>query len=125
VTATSLYVDLTISPTWLTIDDRRAWYAGPVVCADRGRKGHGTRAIAQNITEQAPSSIVKRVFVDSGGFFALLVRSDDAHDDAVRVFEEANGDAFEREGDMREYFVEFADKGYVDGVNVILYALTH
>jgi hypothetical protein len=35
------------------------------------------------------------------------------------------GDAFEREGDMREYFVEFAGKGYAVGVNVILYALTH
>src|SRR5262245_31962662 len=35
------------------------------------------------------------------------------------------GDAFEREGDMREYFVEFAGKGYAVGVNVVLYALTH
>jgi predicted nucleic acid-binding protein len=32
---------------------------------------------------------VKRVFVDSGGFFALLVRTDTAHDDARRIFEEA------------------------------------
>ena len=35
------------------------------------------------------------------------------------------GDAFEREGDMREYFLAFAGKGYAVGVNVILYALTH
>ena len=35
------------------------------------------------------------------------------------------GDAFEREGDMREYFQEFASKGYAVGVNVILYAMTH
>ena len=35
------------------------------------------------------------------------------------------GDAFEREGDMRAYFLEFAGKGYAVGVNVILYALTH
>jgi hypothetical protein len=35
------------------------------------------------------------------------------------------GDAFEREGDMREYFEHFAGKGYAVGVNVILYAMTH
>lgn len=35
------------------------------------------------------------------------------------------GDAFEREGDSREYFLEFAGKGYAVGVNVILYALAH
>jgi len=35
------------------------------------------------------------------------------------------GDAFEREGDMREYFEAFAGKGYAVGINVILYALSH
>jgi hypothetical protein len=35
------------------------------------------------------------------------------------------GDAFEREGDMRAYFNEFASKGYAVGINVILYAMTH
>jgi hypothetical protein len=35
------------------------------------------------------------------------------------------GDAFEREGDMRAYFQEFASKGYAVGINVILYAMTH
>jgi hypothetical protein len=35
------------------------------------------------------------------------------------------GDAFEREGEMREYFVEFAGKGYAVAVNVFLYAMTH
>src|SRR5262249_8177531 len=30
------------------------------------------------------------------------------------------GDAFEREGDMREYFQTFASKGYAVGANVIL-----
>lgn len=35
------------------------------------------------------------------------------------------GDAFEREGDMREYFQAFASKGYALGVNVILYSMTH
>ena len=35
------------------------------------------------------------------------------------------GDAFEREGDLREYFLEFAGKGYAVGVNIIVYAMTH
>ena len=35
------------------------------------------------------------------------------------------GDAFEREGDNREYFDRFATEGYAFGVNVILYAMTH
>jgi len=35
------------------------------------------------------------------------------------------GDAFEREGDMREYFNAFASRGYAVGINVILYAMTH
>jgi hypothetical protein len=35
------------------------------------------------------------------------------------------GDAFEREGDMREYFNQFASRGYAVGINVILYAMTH
>ena len=35
------------------------------------------------------------------------------------------GDAFEREGDSREYFNAFAGPGYAVGVNVLLYALTH
>ncbi len=35
------------------------------------------------------------------------------------------GDAFEREGDMREYFNVFASRGYAVGINVIVYAMTH
>ncbi len=35
------------------------------------------------------------------------------------------GDAFEREGDNREYFDRFAADGYAVGIDVILYALTH
>ena len=35
------------------------------------------------------------------------------------------GDAFEREGDNRNYFLEFSVPGYAVGVNVLLYALTH
>jgi hypothetical protein len=49
-------------------------------------------------------------------------------DDHLLVFMTHNtdfGDAFEREGDMREYFQEFASKGYAVGINVILYGMTH
>ncbi len=35
------------------------------------------------------------------------------------------GDAFEREGDSREYFEAFAGAGYAFGVNTLLYSLTH
>jgi hypothetical protein len=35
------------------------------------------------------------------------------------------GDAFEREGDDRRYFNQFAAVGYAFGVNVFVYAMTH
>ena len=35
------------------------------------------------------------------------------------------GDAFEREGDSREYFETFAGAGYAFGINTLLYAMTH
>jgi hypothetical protein len=35
------------------------------------------------------------------------------------------GDAFEREGDNREYFLEFAARGYAFGINAIVYGLSH
>jgi len=35
------------------------------------------------------------------------------------------GDAFEREGDSREYFEHFAGAGYAFGVDTLLYSLTH
>lgn len=35
------------------------------------------------------------------------------------------GDAFEREGDSREYFERFAGAGYAFGVNTLLYSMTH
>jgi hypothetical protein len=85
----------------------------------------------------------ERTAADSSiGFWAGLggATSERGRDSAVRtraqrstptvmlVFTTHNtdfGDAFEREGDMREYFQEFASKGYAVGVNVILYAMTH
>jgi len=35
------------------------------------------------------------------------------------------GDAFEREGDSREYFEAFAGAGYAFGVDTLLYSMTH
>jgi hypothetical protein len=35
------------------------------------------------------------------------------------------GDSFEREGESREYFLQFSVPGYALGVNVLLYALSH
>jgi hypothetical protein len=35
------------------------------------------------------------------------------------------GDAFEREGDNREYFDRFAGPGYAVGIDTLLYAMTH
>ena len=35
------------------------------------------------------------------------------------------GDAWEREGDNREYFDRFATPGYAFGINVFIYAMTH
>jgi len=35
------------------------------------------------------------------------------------------GDAFEREGDNRDYFLKFSVDGYAFGINVLVYAMTH
>jgi hypothetical protein len=35
------------------------------------------------------------------------------------------GDAFEREGDNHEYFLNFSVEGYAVGINVLLYSMTH
>jgi hypothetical protein len=35
------------------------------------------------------------------------------------------GDAFEREGDDHQYFLQFAPEGYAFGVNTIIYSMTH
>jgi hypothetical protein len=35
------------------------------------------------------------------------------------------GDAFEREGDDHQYFLQFAPDGYAFGVNAIIYSMTH
>jgi len=56
------------------------------------------------------------------------VRAVSDHDGRVLVVMTHNsdfGDAFEREGDSREYFERFAGAGYAFGVNTLLYSMTH
>jgi hypothetical protein len=35
------------------------------------------------------------------------------------------GDSWEREGEDREFFLQFSPNGYSLGINVVLYALSH
>ena len=35
------------------------------------------------------------------------------------------GDSWEREGEDREFFLQFSSNGYALGVNAVLYALSH
>ena len=35
------------------------------------------------------------------------------------------GDSWEREGEDREFFLQFSSNGYALGVNVVLYSLSH
>ena len=35
------------------------------------------------------------------------------------------GDSWEREGEDREFFLQFSPRGYALGINAVLYALTH
>ena len=55
-----------------------------------------------------------RGIVDQGGNLMVLI-----------TFNTDFGDAFEREGENRAYFEEFAGVGYAFGINALLYAMTH
>lgn len=56
---------------------------------------------------------VGAIFDDRGRIMVLMTHNTDF------------GDAFERETDNREYFLEFAARGYAFGVNALIYAMTH
>jgi hypothetical protein len=56
---------------------------------------------------------VRAVFDDRGRIMVLMTYNTDF------------GDAFEREGDDRRYFLQFAPEGYAFGINALIYALTH
>ena len=49
----------------------------------------------------------------------------DGHVMVVMTHNTDFGDAFEREGESREYFERFAGPGYAFGINTLLYAMTH
>jgi hypothetical protein len=49
----------------------------------------------------------------------------DGHVMVVMTHNTDFGDAFEREGDSREYFERFAGGGYAFGVDVLIYSMTH
>jgi hypothetical protein len=56
------------------------------------------------------------------------VRGVSDHDGRLLVVMTHNtdfGDAFEREGESREYFERFAGAGYAFGINTLIYSMTH
>ena len=54
-----------------------------------------------------------------------ILDPDDGHIMVVMTHNTDFGDAFEREGDDRQYFLRFAPDGYAFGVNTIVYSMTH
>ena len=62
---------------------------------------------------------------DSATPHVRAVSDRDGHVLVVMTHNTDFGDAFEREGDSREYFERFAGAGYAFGVDTLLYAMTH
>ncbi|MGE3513392.1 MAG: DUF4159 domain-containing protein [Vicinamibacterales bacterium] len=73
-----------------------------------------------------------------GSGFSTSERGDDSPHANFRGIADAHGrivvvmthntdiaDSWEREGEDREYFLQFSPQGYSVGINVVLYALTH
>jgi hypothetical protein len=56
---------------------------------------------------------VRGIFDENGRVMVLMTHNTDF------------GDAFEREGDDHQYFLQFAPDGYAFGVNAIVYSMTH
>jgi hypothetical protein len=67
-------------------------------------------------SERGPESAephVRAIFDARGRIIVLMTHNTDF------------GDAFERETDNHEYFLQFAPPGYAFGVDAIVYAMTH
>jgi len=67
-------------------------------------------------SERGPDSATphaRGIFDERGNLMVLITHNTDF------------GDAFEREGDSREYFNAFAGVGYAFGINALLYAMSH
>ena len=73
--------------------------------------GSGRRTSERGADSAVPHA--RAVFDQRGHMIVLMTHNTDF------------GDAFEREGEDREYFERFAADGYAVGINVIVYALTH
>ena len=54
-----------------------------------------------------------------------ILDEEDGHIMVVMTHNTDFGDAFEREGDLRAYFLQFAPEGYAFGVNTLVYSMTH
>lgn len=73
--------------------------------------GSGFRTSERGADSQEPHA--RAIFDRQGHLMVLITHNTDY------------GDAFEREGESREYFDRFAGPGYAFGINAIVYALTH
>jgi hypothetical protein len=73
----------------------------------QGGRGTSERG-AESATPHA-----RGIFDERGNLMVLITHNTDF------------GDAFEREGESRAYFEEFAGVGYAFGINALLYAMTH
>jgi hypothetical protein len=67
-------------------------------------------------SERGPDSAVAnfRMIADAAGRIMVLM----THNTDI-------GDSWEREGEDREFFLQFSPEGYAVGINVVLYSLTH
>ena len=73
--------------------------------------GNGFRTSERGADSATPHA--RAIMDDDGRIMMLITHNTDF------------GDAFEREGDSREYFERFAGEGYSFGINVVVYAMTH
>jgi hypothetical protein len=67
-------------------------------------------------SERGPDSAVAHAYAindDHGRVMVLMTHNTDV------------GDSFEREGDSRQYFLQFSVQGYAFGVDALIYAMTH
>jgi hypothetical protein len=71
----------------------------------------GTHQTSERVDSQVPHA---RAILDERGHILVLVTHNTDY-----------GDAFEREGESREYFEKFAGVGYAFGINTLLYAMSH
>jgi hypothetical protein len=61
----------------------------------------------------SPTANFRMIADDAGRIMVLMTHNTDI------------GDSWEREGEDREFFLQFSPEGYALGINVVLYGLTH